>query len=67
MNVPWVDLSQISLKKIDIAKNMAAMGGASFHYIVHSVTLKIFFSKSAHWISLLLCMYVPWVDLFQIP
>jgi len=29
MNVPWVDLSQISLKKNDIAKNMAAMGGAS--------------------------------------
>ena len=29
-----------SLKKIDPTKNMAAMGGANFHYIAYSETLK---------------------------
>ena len=34
LGYPLVD----SLKKIDLTKNIAAMGGANFHYITYSET-----------------------------
>ena len=41
------------LKKFDPAKNMAAVGGACFHYMKYSKIEKIFFlSKMAIWNSL---------------
>ena len=45
---------------------MAAIGGAYFHYITYSETLKTISSKMAKRISTQFCMNVPWVDLFYI-
>ena len=38
MNAPWVDVYQIPYRKFDHIKNMAAIGGAYFHYMTYSET-----------------------------
>ena len=40
MNVPGVDLFQIPWTNFDLTKNMAAVGGAYYHYMTYSETLK---------------------------
>ena len=48
MNVPWVDLFKIPWRNFDPAKNMAAMGGACFHYMTYSKLKK---SSSVKWLN----------------